>query len=764
MEVKLTGLQNKRNNMVRLKEPLYVDHHNDTYKQAIGGLVERIFTTLDCGFIGYIKSTEKNYHQRHVHFLSPKQYQSDSPEVKSELASYTPENDTICRSFLYNDSGLGPLEKGLIGTLLSIDTGIIVFTGALGSGKSSVLRYVSQYLIDHKKHATCSFYEKCQRRKDQHIFFDFNGFLYTDEDKVVTAFYRELYFMLKEKIRLVFCDNSIIAGFMQTAEGHFRDMQSHLLEVDRMNASEKLSVMLNWIDAKKEAEGYDYCVGLFMNMLQYYRSTHIPRRDHTCFLLFFDNIDILSEENQRLIIREISVLNHRAEIKTVLAVRINNFNNIKRHASFNFRPYENYGISPIEIVLGRIRHYLDNKDTNDTYRNLRSVIRESFLEKFDERLEFIYDSITTERYSRLAKTLESLSGAGIRRGLQISKRLFLNRVIGWRETNPKEDVLIRCIYSYDFDGGRMRPDDHYITNLFLDPATQYPSLVSLRILNALHIARKNNEVEITIDNLIDHICLFDRQQEKPQHKATVNRFIEMLRSIEKRLLFVPSFNNGYNTANPEPTISISRTGELYLANLCKDMQYLQSCFEIIRWNIQIEGSIEHALHYIKRSCDNTTTSQILIRSLEELRGDNRVIHIPDAVDNNKPEERFRFLRMALRFLFDKDLIETINYKLAYDRNPQVPNVIIIDSLIMVPVIAGAASSVLHIIRSYMETALRNNRDHEHLNRLYNEFLQWQDFLVMLYAWIDLLFPLSDDIQSIKRVLDEYNDSANKNFE
>jgi hypothetical protein len=290
----------------------------------------------------------------------------------------------------------------------------------------------------------------------------------------------------------------------------------------------------------------------------------------------------------------------------------------------------------------------------------------------------------------------------------------------------------------------MKWDDHFVTNIFIDPSNQYPSLVSLRILNALYSSRKQNRnnVDITKEALTDHLCIFDQLQQRNR----ADGYLSMLRSKEKRLLFVPSFTNGRDdNSDAEPKINISLTGELYLEYLCKDLQYIQSCFEIIDWNSTVEGNINSAIRYVKERASSNKMSTILIQSLSDFAEGAR--NIPDEVDNDNLHEIFKFLRTGLRFLFNKDVIETINYKLAYERNGNVRNFFMIDSLIMAPVIVRAADSIFNIAKYYIS----QNRN-VFTDLLNEEIKQWRDLILMLHEWTVLLFPNSAHIKLIKDTL------------
>ncbi|MDR1895429.1 MAG: KAP family NTPase [Prevotellaceae bacterium] len=728
---------------------------NRLYKNVIDALVEQIFDGYDWKKHGdYIIINDNR--PKYTYFSSESQYKSADPGISRELIDIASEAKIEHVDFIADYSGLGTVEKALINRLLIGEEGVIVLTGALGSGKTALLRYVSTYLDKHKNHGGCRYYGSCQRHKDIHVFFDFNAFPFTPKDDIVVEFYRKLFYDLIENIQDVFCRCIILDSFIEDhqRDGIFFGMRKALMnnpDWSQWGETDKLEGILEWIIDKYER--FDIKTGVYalLKMLTFYHDTY-PRRDQTCFLCIFDNIDILYEEYQKPIIEELNKISQASKIKIILTTRITTFNHVRNNYSFPFRVFEHVGIFPMELVLKRMEHYRNNRKNEEAqYVTMRQNIDRAYLKNFDDRLDFIYDQLKNQRYERLGQTLESLSGLSVRRSLQLCKRLFYNHTIPWDEVDPKEDILIRCLHSYDFDAGKMHPDDHLITNIFRDPNNGYPSLILLRILNALYIARANND--ITIQNLIDHISIFDKSV---QNQERADYIIQILRSPEKRLLYVSGFGPSEDAiaAKRNSKVKISRSGELYLNHLCRNLQYIQNCFEIIEWNITVEGNITEAIRYINNNCPDEHSKTILLQSLLDIQNRDITEMIPNEVDYDQLHERFRSIRMALRFLFNKDVLETINYKLIYERNESVRNIFEINSLITVPVIAHVAQSILNITKPSME----NN------TVLTNEVMQWKDLIFMIHEWTKLLFRRSRHIRLLEDTLNRYDEiiTANEN--
>ena len=738
----------------RFKNIPFIPAENREYIDAIKALCSDIFYGYDVGNIGYITSTEENYkYNRNFYLYRKEQYQDCEGNASRELLnpeinepSSTSEN-VITNDFLQKTDGLGPLEKGFINHLLSPQKkGCIIYTGARGSGKTALMKYVSKFLKENKLHEKCGFFNKCHRHKDTHLFFDFNRSICNQ----LRDFFSDLFFVKFKKIICeIYNNDDIIESFIQSSSNgnssYFDcisdDIKSNGRKWKKLKPEQKITVISKWI-IKNYKSDYTTGVKAFYEMLEFYHKQY-SREDQTCLVLFFDNIDILEEELQNSIIAEIAKLNQGTNIKTVITSRLTTFNYIKARQSFNFNIYQNAGISPIKLLLKRITFYFENKDA---YQTIRAQIRRDFLSAFDSRLAYIYKQLTEkECNNRLSNSLEALSGLSIRRCLQIFRRLFYNTVIHWSDPCPKEGMLLRALYAYDFDDGFMRRDDNRITNIFMTPRKQHLTLLPLRILRALHNARKQEEI-ITKNDLIEHINLF-KKRTTSKDLELAKEVINILRVPEKRLVFISGFGMSEDNLveKSDSNINLTYAGTLYLEYLCTDFQYIQNCFEIIKWNTKIEGYSTEAIKYVENNCTNNTTKSILVQSLKSLMQVEESIATigrKGEIDSENFCEKFKFIRIALKYLLHKDIIETLNYKVKYDEDKNLAKYIFeIDELITVPIINNVINSVLAICLSIRQTL-----------ELSEEIKEWNNLLFLTQNFNSLIFPDSIYNKSLNRTI------------
>jgi Cdc6-like AAA superfamily ATPase len=753
----------------------YYPNENREYIASIKALVGMIFAGYDVGEVKYIKSDSTNFtNNRYKHLHAREQYASEIPEVCRDVIHPSPNDEGISNSFMSNTEQLGPLEKGFINYLLTCKQRGIILTGALGGGKTTLIQFASHYLITDKRHENCEFHSRCTKHSDIHIFFDFNKDLVDDTkpNLVVENFYSAFLTQLMSKVRELFMDNEVIEKFIAycdapTNQAKYFSCIKNVVEEHPLWSSLPLPVndkfrhIQTWI--KKEQGGNSVqCVSAYLEMLEIYRTLFYARKDQTCLMLIFDNIDVLSEEAQNKIIAVIAILNRQSQIKTIISSRLTTFHRIKAQHAFPFDIYENAGLDPVRLALRRMEHYLTNKkDSNGVYAAIRQHINATHLSAFDARMQFIYEQLTDRHYERLRKTLESLSGLGIRRGLRLCARLFDTYSILWGDTSPKENALIRCLYSYDFPNGLMKSDDHFITNLFLDPTSHCQTLMPLRILNALEIANQKNDV-ISKQDLIVHINVFKKEQDdvlkgEKEKEKEIDNIIWNLRSPEKRLLFIAGGGETEHEwlSKLDAALIITNAGQGYLSFICTNLQYIQNCFEIIDWKVTTtHAELNSASQYINENYNEKNGNKnLLLSSIDDIRKNSNDIHrlIPSSGDYTPYYKRMSFILKMLKFLFMQDMVEMINYKIASrQQGIKFRNIIGIDELITIPIIERVATATLHIAAENLKT---EPTTFDHVRQ---EILDWKSFVVLAKEWNEFLFNKSKHLQLMEYLCDKYD--------
>ena len=253
----------------KFKNIPFIPGQNGEYIDAIKALCDGIFDGYDIGIIGYIKSTIENYkYNRNFYLYRKEQYQDSEGNASRELlnpeineCSLTSEN-VITNDFLQSTDGLGPVEKGFINCLLSSHKGCIIFTGARGSGKTALMKYVSDFLKKNKIHNNCKDFSKCNRHKDVHLFFDFNKSICNE----VRDFFSDLFFVkFREVLCEIFNDDVILESFIKSSDNrpYFNcisdDIKSNGKKWKKLMPDKKFTEINKWIIKNYKS---DYTTGV----------------------------------------------------------------------------------------------------------------------------------------------------------------------------------------------------------------------------------------------------------------------------------------------------------------------------------------------------------------------------------------------------------------------------------------------------------------------------------------------------------------------
>lgn len=727
---------------------------NIKYNKAIKALMECIFNGNNQAKIKYITSTNENFKQeRYAAIYAQKQVEYEGCQLKREVINPLSKEIQESDDSFIDMNLLGPLELGLLNCLLIKDYKVIVVTGALGSGKTELVKYLCYLLKKHKKHINCCCYEQCNIHDDNQIFTDFNREIISGatDDEIVKQFHSHMFYQLGNKITKLMSNNrSFIDKFIIWCDNgnsdYFVGLSMKMLHVysdwNSLSQEDKFKCIFLWLQDRFEQQNKLAGLRALLEIFKFYHE-QFPRKDQTCLLFIYDNIDGLDELAQNIIIEQINRITEQTPCKAIVTSRLTTFNYIKGNASFSFGVYQNAGQAPIDIIIARMNHYLKNKDTDTDYKQIRNNIKKinpKFLEAFDERINFLYDGLINNNLNRLKRTINSLSGLSIRRGLRLFRRLFYNHTISWDEKQIKEDLLIRSIYSYDYDSGLMKLVDRRLSNIFTEIDTASVSLINLRILNIINSSKKRGII-ITKKDLATHLNLFDNIDDN-----VINDNLDYLRNYRKRLLFISGFGTCAKNMREQDDaqIAITYAGTSYIEYLSSDLQYVQSCFEPINWNFNSADEINKAVDYIRVMVDDNLNSKMLSDALLYIAERKIEEMLPMRVNYNSFIERIQFIRIALKLLMCKDIVETINYKEKFESQEKVVKEIVgINSLITIPIIINLSSAIFNINRE-------NNAD-----EIINELIEWQNLLITIKEWNILLFPTSEEYNKINAVLEKY---------
>lgn len=716
---------------------------NEEYNHYISPLNNTIFNGNNGHELGYIISDCSNYQHDRYNIIYDNKILINNKYPESRRSMQQSHTDHIFHSdYLNCNNNIGPNEASLINSILT-NNKVIVVAGALGSGKTELINYVCKLLKEQKIHKNCHCFSQCHIHKDSQIIIDFNkkSIHESDEKDIINGFYKCISQQLAAHIvKLMKQRESLINAFIDSCD-EFEyfigvvekfSLNSNNLW-DTWDAEKRFRYLINYVLETYRGDEKEGVNALLKIYNFYYK--HIPRGDQTCLLFVYDNIDGLSDFAQNVILDEINRMN--VCWKSIIALRYKTLNNLS-HSSFSFEIHQNAGQLPANVIIKRMEYYISHK--NDLYKTLRSNIPSNYLKEFDNRIEVLLNYMLNIN-SRLYQTVSALSGASVRRGLRIFRRFLCNHTISWNENNPVEDMLIRSLYSYKNDVlGTMNVHDDRITNIFADINTDRISLINIRILSIINQAKEHG-LTIRLQDLTTHLELFYGEDTN-----IIQPNLNNLSETKKQLLF--QLNTTFENYNTSSTLWLTETGYMYLNFLSNDLQYLQSCFESVDWVFNSTHEINRTIQYLNRVAGANQHLQLL----KDLIGKTNNSILPQYIDYGSFMLRMQFLRISLKTLVCRDIIETVNYKGKFNMSPmEIRNIIGIQQLVTIPIVINISNAVLNIF----------NKRSVDINAK-EELMNWYDMLLSISEWNRILFENNAQSDYMSTIITKYQ-SAIKNI-
>ncbi|MDR0602857.1 MAG: hypothetical protein LBG80_00970 [Bacteroidales bacterium] len=647
---------------------------NKSFKDCINPLVDYVFNSNKIVF-GYRESNEKNFENQRYRILSP--------YIKGKI-------DTHIIDIDYNGS-IGIFEQILRTHIQSQDYSVLILTGASGSGKTSIIKYIGDY-YDACNKESCLRYYLCRRRRKEFLYYDFlEG---KEEDALIDYDFR-LNALLMEAITVCFDANNISSDNMVTVENLLADIKipspqltqlKYILYNDKISENTDIGIIISKIQNHFK-DNIKYQNLIFIGLLQYIRN-HYPQEHKGCFTIIFDNIDRLPDEKQIEIIKNIVSLHNSIKCKIVISARLTTFDKFNDFFSNTTGLVEHAGPAPIDIIYHRIKYYYENKDTLEDIIDIRKqvMILESkcipivkngqFLDCFDKiiltLLKYLSPIVPDKgqaneesrkvhpRKKRLQGTLNALSGLSVRRGLELAKRFFDPLTYSYHD-EPSVNQLMSSL-TYTCSRG-IKFKDSYVTNLFARyDDNRRNSWLLYRILNILSISQ-DEKLDLTIYQLYDIINLYEKEELK---KEVLINAINVLIDSNKRIAYLSGIahlkNEDWDRTKNRQKIHITISGKEYFSFLATELSYIQNCFAALDWKtIGDFGENTEYNKIIEMLSTNTQMNQndinILIQSFTYHSKTAYMDTIPK-VFNTDIVERMEFVRNGIEILLYHDITES----------------------------------------------------------------------------------------------------------
>lgn len=634
---------------------LNIDFHDEN-RTIIG----KIFETDSLGKIGYKLSTLTSFNNVGIRYAK----QSDNKTKTNITLNYKKVK------FYQKYDELGPLEASFIKYVLGSDYNVIVLTGALGSGKTSLSSYCLDLIEKSKGKDRYVPYINKFPRHGKIIRIDFNEAFYDQKTKyLLIDFTQILIDRLSGALTELLTEINYIDGFIEhieenfkgtTWESSFRSFLNkwHLTYCNiAKDEDDKLRYLLNWI-TENEHTRPSFKLRLITYIFKFLKGNFF-NSNTTDFIILFDNIDKFPDDAQVIILDMIFSLYYKSNMKVVLPLRLTTFGRIKGNGSYSFGVFPNRNNPPINIIKHRINHFINNQKEYSPFSDSEDVnlIKSKLI---------VVSGYLKYREDRLTKAINSFSGNSIRRGLFLSERLLMNSTIPYNEINSKQDRLIRSLMVGANNDGFISNNDGLISNILISTDTGQNSLICIRILQILNYFVQNKLYECHLQIILSQLDALGNWD-----RSSILHSINYLLEYRKRLIYIEGvrsysdINNLYQSGNDKVYITIS--GHSYLNDLLYDLEYLQSCFLKTNWSISKDYfNPDYFLPFIENSIDEikTRTGTIKNSSLEILTYIKSLLqldkfrisdHISPGFNNLITSERIKLVRDGLFIFFLNDL-------------------------------------------------------------------------------------------------------------
>jgi hypothetical protein len=538
---------------------------NRVFNEDINNLVSELLQTNNLGLIDYVTSDQDS-------LLSTRHHQNSNEET-NEYIHYEVD-ETNYRNYKFYPR-LGPLEFSLASLLLNADLGytVVILTGALGSGKTSL----SNYVLDFIKTSNLPENDALHFPKSGLIYrIDFNELTGDNKEDFSVQFKLELTAQIISIITSIHQNRLFIDDFIKTVKndttGRFVLFQAFVRKETRMRLSteeQKFEYLLEWLD---EQDDRNYRLRLVSYLLAYIQETR-KEDGRSDFILFLDNIDNFSDDVQLELLGIIFSFSVKLPIKVLLPMRLTTFGKIKGNGSYSFAVFKNRGQYPWIILSKRLLEFLNKKKI---YADKTKVNAEYF-KLLTYKIEYISNHLLEKNTSRLSNFFSAIAGHSIRRGLYLSERFFVNNAMRYNDTVFYQDEFLRSLLVGENINGKFSTDDALINNVFCSHALGGDNtLLNIRILQILNYFEENNRI-CKMNVLLSQIGLFDEYT-----NIEILEAINSLIFFKKRLAYVEGVNQYSDYGNlfqsMHDVIHITLAGIEYLNTLLFDIVYLQHSF------------------------------------------------------------------------------------------------------------------------------------------------------------------------------------------
>ena len=551
----------------------YSKNYNRDFNTKIKSISDEIFQTKEVFPAGYkaIGSYDTNQKKYAV------------PQDGIDIINAIADNDRIDESW----SDLSEYEKIIASHLLYGFYETYIFSGGMGTGKTSTANHVMNFIRKKYEKSNSAFIE---------ISFDFNGFASDKDDNgnsVIHRFKENLFYGLKYEIvnYIVSRDYDVLKKFVTYLKG--LNFKKHFEFFDLF----QIINTFEWIDfsPKKRADSFmhfieansDFNARVVM-LLKFLGFVRFDMTEDEFIVLFYDNIDILEPAVQNRIFQDYilpyninaNLFNKaNSKVNCLISLRRTTFRraidyiDINNAQSFGFIHHHGHNVS--EILTQRLEYWINNIESAKITKNLKPKYKLAI----KNRLSFLHNEFTqnTKNFNSLKEYINAFSGNSIRLGLYMAHRFLINNIIKYDE-NPSQRDRYKKSFIVKIDNNLLLPNAEEIANLFA-----YDNAFSLLPLRVLHFINESflSQQEVTINDILLHPFF-----KRTTTRESIIQTIKMLMHSRRPLIFTSKAHDNYDL-NTDASLYITEIGDGYLSMLRWDLTYVQECLMVVKWDSEI---------------------------------------------------------------------------------------------------------------------------------------------------------------------------------
>ena len=238
-------------------------------------------------------------------------------------------------SWMFNNTDkLGFLETGFINYLLIADKDLVILKGYRGTGKSELIRFVSDYVIDNIKHEKCLYYNTCVKKRVINLMINFKEGQFSSSESFVNDLQIRIFNQLGAEMTDLFDDKTscVIDEFIKECENNNIPYWFNTkLSTDKWgeqwqrNDKEKYRFLFSLIQNEYGTTSPTNALNKLYEIIKFYHKFY--PREKCCLSFIIDNCDQLETQHQNELIPIAKGISSNAGIQVIIPVRLNTFAN-----------------------------------------------------------------------------------------------------------------------------------------------------------------------------------------------------------------------------------------------------------------------------------------------------------------------------------------------------------------------------------------------------------------------------------------------------